>query len=81
VISFHRPVSMTETELRAWIAERARARQPQLALGIQDGSVTQQWLRVAVPTDSIEAAEEQVAELMMDMRLSGLRPTVLPACG
>jgi hypothetical protein len=38
-------------------------------------------LRVQVRADSIEAAEEQLADLMMDMRLLGLRPTVVSASG
>jgi hypothetical protein len=68
--------------MRAWIAERARAHRPQLALGAQDGSDSEQrLLRVEVPANSIEAVEEQLAELMMDMRLLGLRPTVLQARG
>jgi hypothetical protein len=82
LISFQRPASMTESEMRAWITERARTRQPQLALAGPDGSESQpQLLRVEVRADSIEAAEEQLTDLMMDMRLLGLRPTVVPAPG
>jgi hypothetical protein len=82
VISFQRPASMSESEMRAWIAERARAHQPRLALGAQHGSDNEhRLLRVKVPAHGDGAADEQLAELMMDMRLLGLRPMVLPAAG
>jgi hypothetical protein len=73
---------MSESEMRAWIAERARDHQPQLALGARDGSdKDQRLLRVKILAQSIEVADDQLAELMMDMRLLGLRPTVLPPIG
>jgi hypothetical protein len=73
---------MTDWELRTWLTERARACRPALARSGPDGSARQALVvRVEVQADSIEAAEEQLTDLMMDMRLLGLRPTVVPAPG
>ena len=76
MISFERPPSMSDAEMRAWIAERARSDEPAIALdGPERG--TAQLLHVELPARSTEAAEAQLADLMMDMRLLGLRPEVV----
>lgn len=62
--------------MRAWIAERAHSSEPALALDGPDWAAAQ-LLYVELPTSSIDAAQAQLAELMMDMRLLGLRPEVL----
>jgi hypothetical protein len=78
MISFERPASLTESEMRAWITERAHTRQLVLALDGPDRSGREPpVLRVEVEEDSLETAEEQLTELMLDMRLLGLRPVVL----
>jgi hypothetical protein len=78
VIAFQRPVSMTESEMRAWIVERALVRQVALALSGPDGPESQALrLRVEVREGSIATAEEELTDLMMDMRLLGLRPAVV----
>jgi hypothetical protein len=76
LISFSRPASLAESEMRAWIAERARSRGPALSLGRPDES-RQHMLRVQMHADSSESAEEQLTDLMLDMRLLGLRPSVV----
>ena len=71
---------MTESELRAWIGQRARAGLPSLALdGLQSSDSERQLLRVQLQGESIEADEAQLSELMMDMRLLGLIPVVDPS--
>ena len=77
LISFQRPRSMSDAEMRAWIAERTRAGRSTLTIGEAggrdpDGLV----LRVDLRADSVEAADEQLADLMLDMRLLGLRPSL-----
>jgi hypothetical protein len=80
VISFRRPPSMTESELRAWIGRRARSGPPALALDgrlASDGE--RQLLRVELRAESTEADDSELSELMMDMRLLGLSPVVDPS--
>jgi hypothetical protein len=77
LISFERPASMSESEMRAWITRRAMDHQLALVLSRSDGSANQsRLLRVEVRADSIEATEEKLTDLMLDMRLLGLRPMV-----
>jgi hypothetical protein len=76
MISFERPPSMSDAEMRAWIAERAHSSEPALMLAGPE-SASAELLCVELPTSSIEAARAQLAELMMDMRLLGLRPEVV----
>jgi hypothetical protein len=78
LISFQRPASMSRSEMRAWVSERARNGQPAVTLSAADEA---ELLRVEVRDDSIEAATEQLADLMLDMRLLGLCPTVVPPHG
>jgi hypothetical protein len=82
LISFHRPASMSKSEMRAWVSERARVGQPAVALGAASGAESDPLvLRVEVREDRMEAAEEQLADLMMDMRLLGLRPAIVSPRG
>lgn len=78
LISFSRPASLGESEMRAWIAERARERGPSLSLGRPDHT-RQHMLRVRIHMNGAESAEEQLTDLMLDMRLLGLRPAVVEA--
>lgn len=79
VITFERPASMSTSEMSAWVSERAQARSPAIALDVPDRAERgRQVLRVAVRGEWTEAADDQLADLMMDMRLLGLRPTVMP---
>ena len=69
---------MTELEMRSWITKRAAGGQPALALRGRDGSSNQaRLLRAELHAESIESADEQLADLIMDMRLLGLRPSVV----
>jgi len=78
LISFSRPASLGESEMRAWIAERARDRGPALILG-RPGRASQHVLRVRMHGETLESAEDQLTDLMLDMRLLGLRPAVVSA--
>jgi len=77
LIAFSRPASLGESEMRAWIAERARERGPSLSLGRPDHT-RQHLLRVRMHVNG-ESAEEQLTDLMLDMRLLGLRPSLVEA--
>jgi hypothetical protein len=82
LISFQRPASMTELEMRSWITKRSAAGGPALALRGRDGPEDQtRLLRAELQAESIGAAEEQLADLMMDMRLLGLRPSIVSSAG
>jgi hypothetical protein len=73
---------MSGSEMRAWMNERAQARSPAITLGVTDGAGRDpQVLRVKVRGDWTEAADDQLADLIMDMRLLGLRPTIMSAPG
>ena len=78
LISFSRPASLGESEMRAWIAERVRERGPSLSLGRADHT-RRHTLRVRMHMTGAESAEEQLTDLMLDMRLLGLRPAVVEA--
>lgn len=69
---------MSDSEIQAWISKEATSRQPALLLSrrhLSDGPAL--LLRVAPGAGSATAANEQLADLMMDMRLLGLRPTIV----
>ena len=73
---------MSRSEMHAWISERAQPRSPAIAVDLIDGA--KQGLhvvRVESRGDWTDAADEQLADLMMDMRLLGLRPTIMSAPG
>jgi hypothetical protein len=75
-IRLARPASLTP-ELRAWIGNRMGACRAVLTrdrtAGRDRGGLL---LRIEFDT-GLEAAEEELAELVTDLRLLGLRPTVL----
>jgi hypothetical protein len=80
VIAFHRPPTMTASDMRAWVIDRALVRQRALALSVPDASWGQGLrLRVEIDDGAVETAEEELTDLMMDMRLLGFRPAVVPA--
>ena len=77
LIALQRPAVMT-AEMRAWISHRARDGKPALALGRAAGSERGSLLlRVELRSDSPDAAEEELTDLLTDMRLLGLRPTLV----
>ena len=78
VIAFKRPPSMTASEMRAWVIDRALVRQRALALSVPEASWGQGFrLCVEIDDDAGETAEEELGELMMDMRLLGFQPAVV----
>ena len=82
LIAFRRPPSMSPSEMRAWVIDRALVRQRALVLSGPAGSWRDGlWLRVEIDDDEVETAEEELTDLMMDMRLLGLSPAVLPRGG
>ena len=66
----------------AWVIDRALVRQRALALSVPEASLGQGFrLRVEIDDSAAETAEEELSDLMMDMRLLGLQPAVLPPGG
>jgi hypothetical protein len=79
LVTFARHSSISETEMRGWVSDRARAGPPAITLDESDrGESDPLLLRVEVQEGGTEAVEDQLAEPLMDMRLLGLRPTVVP---
>ena len=64
--------------MQAWVIDRALVRQRALVLSVPEASWGQ-GLRLRVEIDEAEmaTAEEELADLMMDMRLLGLSPEVV----
>lgn len=69
---------MTASEMRAWVIDRALIRQRALALSVPEASVGQGFrLRVEIDDSADGMAEEELSELMLDMRLLGFEPSVV----
>ncbi len=81
LIGFARPASMSEAEMRSWIEQRGGAGQPGLALGRARGADDHEHLWVTATADAVSTVEDQIADLILDMRLLGLRPTVMATDG
>ncbi len=82
LIGFERPPTLTAAEMHAWVIDRALVRQHALVLSGPDGSRRDGLvLRVEVDDDALDTAREELSDLIMDMRLLGLRPTVIPHSG
>ncbi|HZU40145.1 MAG TPA: hypothetical protein VE992_03800 [Solirubrobacteraceae bacterium] len=70
VIRFRRPDTMSDEEMHGWLAQRAHWRQPAVAV-----------TRVGEPGDealvvhAADPVEDQLLDLLMDMRLLGMRPS------
>jgi hypothetical protein len=77
VILLERGLSLTP-ELRAWISQRIGSGRAALTRTRLAGSNRAAvLLRVEVDADTDEAMHEEVADLVTDLRLLGLRPTLL----
>jgi hypothetical protein len=81
LIGFRRPESMSEAAMRSWMESRVAARRPVIALGASNDAEPDGVLRMTVTGHEDGAAEDQIADLMLDMRLLGLRPTVVSGPG
>jgi hypothetical protein len=81
LIGFDRPESLSESDMRDWIDQRARAGRPALTLGRTAGTTRHHLLWVRPSSDSSSAAGDQVADLILDMRLLGFRPTLMADAG
>ena len=63
--------------MRTWVDQRMASGSPPVTLDRPDGSGDDDLLRATVSARS-PAAEDQLADLMMDMHLLGLQPSVVP---
>jgi hypothetical protein len=80
LISFAPRPAMSRSDMRDWISERPQPRSPAIRVGlIDDAKQGPQVLRVEARGNWTDAAEEQLADLLMDMRLLGMRPTLMTA--
>lgn len=77
LIRLKRPALLTP-ELRAWLADRVDGGRAVLARERANGSDRGALLlRVEVGDDSDEGVHDQVADLLTDLRLLGLRPALV----
>jgi hypothetical protein len=77
LIRLQRPAFVTP-ELRAWLADRVDGGRAVLARERSNGSHRGAlMLRLEVQGDSDDAVENEVTDLMTDLRLLGLRPALV----
>lgn len=77
LIRLQRPAFLTP-ELRAWLADRMDGGRAVLSRERTDRSHRGALLlRLEVPTEPDDAVEDEVADLMTDLRLLGLRPALV----
>lgn len=82
LIAFRRPPSMSASELRTWVSALRLGCGRGLALsGSEGSSAAELRLRVQFDDRAGKAAEEELTDLMTDMRLLGLRPAVVASGG
>jgi hypothetical protein len=78
VIRLERPASLTP-ELRAWINSRLGSGRALLTRSRLNGSGPRALLlRVRLESESDDGVDEEVTDLMTDLRLLGLRPALVP---
>lgn len=78
VIAFRRPPSISASQLQVWVTDFTRTHQSRLTLhgpSRSDGL----RLRMEIDDDTAETGERELSDLMMDMRLLGLSPALVPA--
>ena len=76
-IAFERPATLSAAEMHAWVIDRALVGRRALVLSGPDGSNRDELVLRLEIDDGASDAAEQLTELMMDMRLLGLRPAVV----
>lgn len=82
LIAFRRPASMSASELRTWVSALKLGCGRALAVsGAEGASADELRLRVEMYDGAAETAEEELTDLMTDMRLLGLRPAVVSSVG
>jgi hypothetical protein len=78
VIAFHRPPQMSASQMQEWVSDLTLAPQRALAVSAPVQSANDGLrLRVRIDDGAVEAGVEELADLMTDMRLLGLRPAVI----
>jgi hypothetical protein len=77
LVRLQRPALMT-AEMRAWLSQRVANGQSALALGrLERSDRGELVLRIEVEAESVAAAQQDLADLLTDMRLLGLRPALV----
>lgn len=80
LIAFRRPPSMSTSQMHEWVDGLTLEPQGALAVSAPEESGSDGLrLRVRIKDDAVETGVEELADLMTDMRLLGLRPAVVPS--
>src|SRR5205085_11968850 len=78
LISYARPQSLDEPELRSWLASQAQTLAAEAVTFLPPDGPTDRdrngLVRFALDSDSARSAEDRIADLVTDMRMLGLRP-------
>jgi hypothetical protein len=78
LISYGRPDSLDEPELRSWLAGQMQALLAEAVTFLpRDGHTDPDrdgLVRFALEADAARSAEDRIADLVTDMRMLGLRP-------
>ena len=80
VIAFRRPPQMSPSQLEEWVSDVTLAGQRALVVSAPEESTDDGLrLQVQIDDDAVRTSVEELADLMTDMRLLGLRPEVVPS--
>jgi hypothetical protein len=78
LISYARPDSLEEPELRSWLGNQAQALSAEAVTFLPPDGPTDHdrdgLVRFALDSDTARSVEDRIADLVTDMRMLGLRP-------
>jgi hypothetical protein len=78
LISYARPESLDEPELRSWLANQVQTLSAEAVTFLPAEGLTDHdrggLVRFALDSDTARSAEDRIADLVTDMRMLGLRP-------
>ena len=78
LISYARPESLDEPQLRSWLANQVQALSAEAVTFLPPDEPTAHdrdgLVRFALDSDTARSAEDRIADLVTDMRMLGLRP-------
>ena len=78
LISYARPESLDEPELRSWLANQVKTLSAEAVTFLPPDGPTDHdrdgLVRFALDSDTARSAEHRIADVVTDMRMLGLRP-------
>lgn len=81
LISYCRPESLEEPELRSWLGDQVQTLSAQAVMFLPPESTMDHdrdgLVRFALDADTARSAEDRIAELVTDMRMLGLGPNTV----